>query len=196
MMFESGGRQISTVLVVDDSEIAHKAFRRIGESRRLLGASSGVEALHVLEREQVDLAIVDVYMPGMNGVEVLLEIRERWRHVCVILMSGLLSPRIVRAGLLAGAFDCIEKSPDIMITVNGLIEACERDRRRAPDAGPFEIPTMQQVQDELRLGLLEIHGGNVTRAAEAAKVHRTSLQRSVKHARERRAGRPEGEGGG
>lgn len=173
------------MLVVDDVELTRKTLRRkLGRSARVHCAASGAEALEVLEDEHVDLAILDVIMPRMNGVELLLAIRKRWPDVRVVLVSGLWSPRMMRAGFLAGAIDCLEKSPELLAVLAGSIEHLD-GVQPAVDVGPFEIPTADQVMDEFYLGLAELYGGNVTRAAQRAGVHRTSMQRSLKRARER-----------
>jgi DNA-binding NtrC family response regulator len=177
---------VSTLLVVDDVEAARTSLRRkLGKSRQVRCASSGAEALDVLAGERVDFAVVDVHMPVMNGVELLLAIRGQWPHVPVVLLSGLWSPRMMRAGLLAGALDCIDKSAECLDTLERMIERAEIGEPPVVDVGPFEIPTVDQITDEFYLGVVDVYGGNITRAAEAVRIHRTSLQRSVKRARER-----------
>jgi CheY-like chemotaxis protein len=66
----------NVILVVDDEEDVHDLYRDFLEARfDILGASNGVEALRVLRTVRVDLAIVDVHMPVMNGIELVRAIR-------------------------------------------------------------------------------------------------------------------------
>lgn len=79
-----------TVLFVDDEEnilsSLHRLFRR--EGYRLLQASSGNEALQLLEAEQVDMVVSDQKMPGMTGVEVLRRVKELRPDTRRMLLTG------------------------------------------------------------------------------------------------------------
>jgi CheY-like chemotaxis protein len=80
-----------TILVVDDEPISLRFCCNVlnGSGYRALPASSGAEALEVLDREPgVDLALVDVVMPGMNGVELLRRLETLPNRPRVALMSG------------------------------------------------------------------------------------------------------------
>lgn len=78
------------VLVVDDEKGVIAALRRLlrREDYELVTASTGAEALEVLEAEPVSLVISDYRMPGMTGVELLREIRKRWPNTLRIILSG------------------------------------------------------------------------------------------------------------
>ncbi len=166
--------------------LEHKTLRKkIGDAHRVLCAANCTEAFEVLEHERVDLAVIDVHMPFMNGVELLFAMRERRPDLRAVLVSGLWTARMMRAGFLAGALDCLEKTDEGLVALAPLLERLETVERREFDLGPFELPTPEQIMDEFYLGLTQIYGGNVTRAAKDAGVHRTSMQRSVKRARER-----------
>jgi CheY-like chemotaxis protein len=67
------------VLVVDDEPDALELLRTClaGEGYEVIAASSGIEALMMLDEAQPDLAIVDVMMPGMTGLELCEELRRR-----------------------------------------------------------------------------------------------------------------------
>jgi PAS domain S-box-containing protein len=81
----------ATILVVDDDpdvrEVAVSSLESCGY--RLLAAENGLAALDVLARaERVDLLLVDVAMPGMNGVELIRRARERHPGLCALLVTG------------------------------------------------------------------------------------------------------------
>ena len=85
-------RGTETVLVVEDQdEVRHLAAAVLkAYGYRVLQAREGGEALEMLERDpaHVDLMLTDVMMPKMNGKELGEQLRQRWPHMAVILMSG------------------------------------------------------------------------------------------------------------
>lgn len=78
------------VLLVDDEEKIIAALRRLlrREGYELVTATSGAEALTILEADPVSLVISDYRMPGMTGVELFHKIRERWPSTLRIILSG------------------------------------------------------------------------------------------------------------
>jgi DNA-binding response OmpR family regulator len=96
------------ILIVDDEE-NHRKSLSIGlrlEGFSVLDAADGSTALEVLGREPVDLAIIDLMMPGINGLDLARRIRFHHAHVRVVLTSAyhLSARQIERAGLGATAF--------------------------------------------------------------------------------------------
>jgi len=79
-----------TVLVVDDQVETLAAVRPLieREGHRVLTASSGSQALALLEREPVQVLVVDYFMPGMNGEELVQLVRERDSLVQIVLQTG------------------------------------------------------------------------------------------------------------
>lgn len=81
-----------TVLIIDDEElvieICEMMLLRLGH--RVFKANSGFEALNIFEdyKNQIDLVILDMYMPEMNGQQLLGELRQIDHHVKVLLSSG------------------------------------------------------------------------------------------------------------
>ncbi|PIT99324.1 MAG: hypothetical protein COT74_09985 [Bdellovibrionales bacterium CG10_big_fil_rev_8_21_14_0_10_45_34] len=78
-----------TVLIVDDeSEMCDVINDCIGQNHRVFLATSGKEALEILESKKVDLLITDISMPGMNGLELIRSLRERNISAEVITLTG------------------------------------------------------------------------------------------------------------
>lgn len=72
-----------TILIVEDSELQREAAHAIIESlgyTRILQAKDGIEAMEHLRKNKVDLIISDLDMPGMNGIELLTEVRNSPEH--------------------------------------------------------------------------------------------------------------------
>jgi two-component system, cell cycle sensor histidine kinase and response regulator CckA len=92
-----------TILVVDDVGVVRKAaFHLLSEAGyRVFEAASAPEALEVLStaRQGVNLVIVDVVMPEINGVDLVRLIRNQWPSVHVLFMSAYPAEVLVREGL-------------------------------------------------------------------------------------------------
>jgi two-component system cell cycle sensor histidine kinase/response regulator CckA len=92
-----------TILVVDDVGVVRKiAFRLLSESGyRVFEAGSASEALEVLStsRQPINLAIVDVILPEVSGVDLVKLMREQWPTTRVIFMSAFPAEVLVREGL-------------------------------------------------------------------------------------------------
>lgn len=111
MFVETSG---ATILLVDDDEdsrlLCERELRRGGYG--IHSASSGPEALQFLNRNpKVDLIILDIRMPNMNGIEVLKKLRDKNINIPVILYSDYSAYRNNFLSWLADAY--LIKSPDL-----------------------------------------------------------------------------------
>ena len=99
------------VLVVDDEDRVRKLLTRLlqEEGCRVQVASSGREALEALEREAYDLVLTDLTMPGMSGMDLLSEIREKWSEMSVILVTAFGTVESAVEAMHKGAFHYITK---------------------------------------------------------------------------------------
>ncbi len=90
MSTESPERPAPGVLLVDDEVNILKSLARLlrRESVRVFTAANAAEARTVLERESIQVVVSDQRIPGMSGVALLSEIRERWPQVIRILLTG------------------------------------------------------------------------------------------------------------
>jgi two-component system chemotaxis response regulator CheB len=109
------GARRTRVLHIDDSAVMRSLLRMVLEPQPSIEiaatASSGQEGLATFERIHPDLVLLDIEMPGMNGLEVLSEIRRHDRRVPVIMCSTLTSrgARITIEALARGATDYVTK---------------------------------------------------------------------------------------
>ena len=191
---EAGARKVSTVLVVDDDPSIVSVFRSIGRQRRVLHVQRSAEALGLLETEAIDMAVIDLWMPGTGGLELLLHTRERWPQLPVVMMSGMWTAKAMQLACRARSFYCVDKVAGTFIDeIGALIEAWENGSEPEVAARSVELPTLDDVRNDYFLGLHAVCGSNVSATAEVMGVQRSSVQRNLKHARERREARREAE---
>jgi len=101
----------STVLVVDDEELYRRAveriLRRVGH--QVATAPDAAEALHIVASEHIDLVLCDVQMPGINGLELVRQVRDLAPDLPCIVMTGYNTPETSLDALQAGAYWYLEK---------------------------------------------------------------------------------------
>jgi DNA-binding NtrC family response regulator len=119
----------SSILVVDDDpdirEVLADRLESLGY--RVVTAANGMEGLEVLERENPQLVLLDVEMPGMNGLEMLGEIRKREQDTPVIMITAYGTIERAVEAMKEGAYDFIPKpfEPDHVALI--VAKALERD---------------------------------------------------------------------
>jgi DNA-binding NtrC family response regulator len=104
-----------TVLLVDDELDFAEALAELLEIRdmKVRIAISGEAALSMLETEEIDVAVLDVGMTGMNGIETLGRIRKRFPETGVIMLSGHADVASASEAMSLGAFDYLVKPVQI-----------------------------------------------------------------------------------
>ena len=107
---ETKEMEAEKILVVDDNkEIVYSISELLKyEGYETLKAYDGMEALNIMERENVDLILLDVMMPRLNGLSALMKLREKSR-IPVIILSAKTEESDKVSGLTLGADDYIEK---------------------------------------------------------------------------------------
>ena len=101
------------ILVVDDDPGIREAFRLVLEDQyELLEAGDGPQAIEHVQRSPVDLVLLDVRLPGMDGIEVLERIKAIDDHVEVVLVTAVQTVRAAVAAMKLGALDYVTKPFD------------------------------------------------------------------------------------
>ena len=113
------------LLIVDDEERFLATTKTLLQKREITTFTSinGPNAMKILDTEHIDVVILDVKMPGLDGVEVLRVIKKRHPLVEVIMLTGHASAESAVDGLHLGAFDYLMKPCDIQTLADKVNEA-------------------------------------------------------------------------
>lgn len=111
------------LLVVDDEQqirdLLQRHFRYLGYD--VSTAEDGVAALRILETQRTDIVISDVKMPGMNGIQLLEEIRSEYPMIRVIMITGYVTQENILACMRLGAEACVFKPLEDLTELEGLV---------------------------------------------------------------------------
>lgn len=123
---------IANVLLVDDETpfVETMTKRLTKRDLNIIPAFSGAEALERLkDQENIEVIILDVKMPGMDGIETLKEIKKRYPLVEVIMLTGHATVESAIEGMKKGAFDYLMKPCDIDHLISKVSEAAAKKRQ-------------------------------------------------------------------
>ncbi len=152
------------ILVVDDEESILHSLEGVlrDEGFEVALARSGEEALQAAEREDPDVVLLDVWLPGIDGVETLQRFRERFPDVPVLMMSGHATIETAVRATKLGAYDFIEKPLNldrVLLDIDNALKARrladenrywrEQWRRRYEMVG--ETPAMRELREQIRI---------------------------------------------
>jgi two-component system nitrogen regulation response regulator NtrX len=182
------------ILVIDDEAAIRESLKMTLEydGYEFLGAATGQEGLALAEREAPDLVLLDIKMPGMDGMEVLTRLRQMNEALPVVMISGHGTTQTAVEAIKRGAVDFLDKpfeSTDRLIVTIG--NALERGRlrdenrslRKAIDVRHQmvgESPALEAVMDAVRRAAptnatVLIHGeSGVGKELVARLIHRNS----------------------
>ncbi len=103
------------ILVVDDEEdlVATMAERMTLRDIQVEAVTSGIDALQCMKEQEFDAIVLDVKMPGIDGLQLMAEIRRKHPNLPVIMLTGHGSAADAEKGIRQGAFDYLMKPVDI-----------------------------------------------------------------------------------
>src|SRR5207302_8921197 len=129
---------MKTILIVDDEPAARYGLRRALEARyRIAEADSAEAAREALPREQPDLVLLDVVLPGQDGMSFLKWLREQGSEVPVLMVSALDTAKTAVQALQLGAADY-------------LVKGFELDELRQRVANLLKLAMLETENNELR----------------------------------------------
>jgi len=105
---------VRVLLVDDELEFLETLIKRMKKRDvDVDGVGSGEEALTILNEDPVDVVVLDVKMPDMDGIDVLREIKRRHPSIEVVMLTGHANIEVAVRGMELGAFDYLMKPIDI-----------------------------------------------------------------------------------
>ncbi len=127
---------MTTVLIADDEPNIRKSLGRVLslEGYKVLDAVHGRDVLRVLQKRLVDLLLLDVLMPEMDGLEALAALRETHPELPVVMMSGNASIESAVQATKMGALDFLEKplsTDKLLITVRNVLRFARLQKENA-----------------------------------------------------------------
>jgi DNA-binding NarL/FixJ family response regulator len=158
------------ILIADDHDLVRDTIeeflKRLGDQTEVLQASTLPEAMTLAgqQTDKLDMILLDLRMPGMNGLAGLTAMRQKCPDVPVVILSGDVNPDVVRGALQAGAAGFIPKTmrgaamlnairlvqsggryvPDVIVT-NGAANLLEAGARSPKNLTPRERQVLSQL---------------------------------------------------
>jgi DNA-binding NtrC family response regulator len=99
------------ILVVDDDETVRRSYSRslTGASCSVEAAWNGEEALRAMESRRFDVVLLDLRMPGTDGISVLRTMKQRWPDSEVVVITGYPTIETAKEAMQLGAYDYLAK---------------------------------------------------------------------------------------
>jgi NarL family two-component system response regulator LiaR len=139
-----GEPDLIRVMTVDDHEILRGGVRFLllafDDIELVAEAHSGEEALRLCEKVQPDVILMDMMMPGMDGVETTQAIRERYPHVQVLVLTSFHDSELVRRAMQAGAIGYLLKG----VSMDELAEAIRSSHAGRPSLATEAVQALVQ----------------------------------------------------
>jgi UDP-3-O-acyl N-acetylglucosamine deacetylase len=183
------------VLIVDDEERVVQSIAGVLEDEgfRVTTARGGEEAIGVFQKEEPDVTLLDIWMPGMDGIEVLKRLKWMSPDCQVIMISGHATISTAMAAVKLGAFDFIEKPLSLDVLLMTIRRALDHPKelltvQRSQEVVTQDVPLqekmvfLKEVVGELAAPPLSTLGETALLSKEALKGKGTSLspQRTLK----------------
>lgn len=147
------------ILVVDDEEGPREALRMIlKEDHPVLFAKDAQECLDLLRKEKVGCVLLDIRLPGMDGIELLQKIKETRPEIPIIIVSAVATHKVVIDALKLGAIDFVAKPLDVIQvrdTVRKAILQAECDKAVGSPSSKKVVPTVEEVLESTYLNVIK-----------------------------------------
>jgi two-component system, response regulator RegA len=167
-------------LIVDDDDTFRNRLCRALQGRgwEVAGAPDGAAALRLAATSSPDLAIVDLRLPEMGGLDIVRELRALDKTTCIIMLTGYGSIATALAATKLGASHYLSKPAD----ADQILTAYEKITAGLPgsaEPSDTEVPSLARVEWEHIQRVLADCEGNISQAAKLLGLHRRSLQRKL-----------------
>jgi len=149
-----------TILIVEDDlkvvELVKAAVEKIGIEYIIKIAYNGKDALHIIEKEKIDLALVDIHMPVMSGAQLLTELCNQRIWFPIIILTAYSAQEIRNYLLEYGIIDLLVKPLDIVLLKEKIKEVLQKSEHKDSISGLSTAAIMQVLEMERRTGIINI----------------------------------------
>lgn len=123
---------MANILICDDELNIVETIGDIlkDEGHKVFKSDSGLKGLSICEKNKIDIALVDIWMPVLNGVDLLAKIKKIKPEIEVIMISGHANMDMVLKSIKLGAFDFIEKPPSLQKIITVINRALKRQKKK------------------------------------------------------------------
>ncbi len=174
---KDASRILQTVLVVEDDDsfrtMLVAALQRRGYDA--LGVESGEAAVERAHEDSPEMAVVDLRLPGMSGLEVVAALKRIDPATAVVVLTGYGSIATALEAIRLGAVHYLTKPTD----ADRVLEAFEHGLAARPRELAVDTPSLARVEWEHIQRVLADCDGNISEAARTLSMHRRSLQRKL-----------------
>jgi DNA-binding NtrC family response regulator len=120
----------SNVLIVDDDEVVRLSHLRSLKSAYcdIEAVGDGEDALRVMEQQRFDVVLLDLRMPGMDGMSVLRAIKQKWPESEVVVITGYPTIETAKEAVRLGAYDYLAKPVGPVEVINATDGAITRKK--------------------------------------------------------------------
>jgi len=139
-------KDLPRILIVDDEAIVRRSYERLltGEHCCTRTANDGAEALEAMNREPFDVVLLDLRMPGEDGISVLRKIKTGWPESEVVVITGYPTIESAKQAVRAGACDYLAKpveAEDMICATRRALSRQQWTLRRVQDARDYGAGT-------------------------------------------------------
>jgi signal transduction histidine kinase len=171
-------KALPTLLVVDDEAGPRESLRIVFKDRfNVVLANDGREAIAYAREHPVDIAILDIRMPDISGVEVLRELKQLDPNTEVVMLTGYETLETARAAVRYGAADYLNKPFDVF-SIRDVLEKCAQRRTLKLEA-ERNLRALRTLNAELQRELAEINRTQSVGALSAGVVHELNNPLSI-----------------
>lgn len=173
------GEQV--VLVVDDDDIYRNRLCRAFEDRgwQAAGAVDGVSAIAIAVKTGPELAVVDLRLPGVGGLEIVRQLHRLDETTCIIMLTAYGSIATALTATKLGASHYMSKPVDVDQILSAYWKIVGEENESSDETAGQSVPSLARVEWEHIQRVLADCDGNVSRTAKLLGLHRRSLQRKL-----------------